>query len=246
MTAPDLLAAGCVGLVVWLLVDSPAGRLGRRRAERPVPRWLRGRSDGLALRLRGLVGVLVGCVVVLGVPGWTGLLLAPVLALASVALLGLLEPAGRRRRRAAVGAQLPETLELLAATLEAGAPLRLAVAEVAAIGPPVTANTLRAVDTRVGIGLSDGDAWRSLMEDPDWGAIAKDLARSSDTGSAAAAVLRQHATDARAARQDAQLAQARAVGVRSVLPLMACFLPAFLLTGVVPIVAGLVQGLALR
>ncbi|MFZ2260527.1 MAG: type II secretion protein F, partial [Luteococcus japonicus] len=74
----------------------------------------------------------------------------------------------------------------------------------------------------------------------------RDLARSSETGSAAARVLRQHAQDLRVAVRDAQLGRARAVGVRSVLPLMACFLPAFLLTGVVPVVAGLVKTLAVR
>ena len=35
--------------------------------------------------------------------------------------------------------------------------------------------------------------------------------------------------------------EARKVGVRSVVPLMACFLPAFILVGVVPIVAGLLR-----
>ncbi|MEL4503634.1 type II secretion system F family protein [Luteococcus sp. H138] len=246
MTTSNLVAAGCVGLVCWLLLDAPVKRLGRRRGSRALPGWLQGRSDGLPLRLRGLVGILLGCVAMLGVPGLLGIALAPVVALAGVAALGRLEPGEQRRRRTAVGAELPETLDLLAATLEAGAPLRTAVAEVADIGPPTAADTLAAIRSRVSIGLSDGDAWRSLIDDPAWSAVAKDLARSSDTGSAAAAVLRQHATDARTARQDAQLAQARAVGVRSVLPLMACFLPAFLLTGVVPIVAGLVGSLTLR
>jgi len=34
--------------------------------------------------------------------------------------------------------------------------------------------------------------------------------------------------------------RARRVGVRSVLPLMTCFLPSFLLLGVVPIIGGVV------
>ena len=33
------------------------------------------------------------------------------------------------------------------------------------------------------------------------------------------------------------------MGVRTVLPLMVCFLPAFMLVGVVPIVAGVVMGM---
>lgn len=51
-----------------------------------------------------------------------------------------------------------------------------------------------------------------------------------------------HAEDARQESRDQALKQARTVGVRSVIPLMACFLPAFVLIGVVPIIAGLIQG----
>lgn len=46
--------------------------------------------------------------------------------------------------------------------------------------------------------------------------------------------LNHHARAARQRRQAAWQVAARAVGVRSVLPLMTCFLPAFLLLGVVP------------
>jgi pilus assembly protein TadC len=47
-------------------------------------------------------------------------------------------------------------------------------------------------------------------------------------------------------RRDARVraeAAARSAGVRAVLPLVACFLPAFLLIGVVPVVASLAQSL---
>jgi hypothetical protein len=49
--------------------------------------------------------------------------------------------------------------------------------------------------------------------------------------------LRHHAVQARARREAALQVVARSVGVRSVLPLMTCFIPAFLLLGVVPTVA---------
>jgi len=48
-----------------------------------------------------------------------------------------------------------------------------------------------------------------------------------------------HADDGRQESRDAAVKSARTVGVRSVIPLMVCFLPAFFLIGVVPIVAGL-------
>ncbi|MEL4358314.1 MULTISPECIES: type II secretion system F family protein [unclassified Luteococcus] len=247
MISPAIaLAAGCAGLAVWLTAGQPVRRLGPRGQGRRLPGWVRGRPGAMRLGLRIRVALVLAAVAVLLLPGVQGMLLAPAVGLVAVVVLGQLEPGAGRRRSARVRAQLPETLELLAATLEAGAPLRTAVAEVASIGPTATAETLASVRSRVEVGLSDADAWRAVAEEAGWGPIARDLARSSDTGSAAAAVLRQHAADVRRARQDAQLARARAVGVRSVLPLMTCFLPAFLLTGVVPIVAGLVGSLTLR
>jgi pilus assembly protein TadC len=54
------------------------------------------------------------------------------------------------------------------------------------------------------------------------------------------AALRSHAAAARERRRAALQQAARAVGVRSVLPLTTCFLPAFLLLGIVPTVASAV------
>ena len=51
------------------------------------------------------------------------------------------------------------------------------------------------------------------------------------------ATLRHHAVQARERRQAALQVVARSVGVRSVLPLMTCFIPAFLLLAAVPTVA---------
>jgi pilus assembly protein TadC len=48
--------------------------------------------------------------------------------------------------------------------------------------------------------------------------------------------LRRHAAAARDARRARLVIRARSVGVRSVLPLMTCFIPSFLLLGVVPTV----------
>lgn len=235
-----------VGLTVWLLGDDSRQRLGGRRTTVSVPGWVTGRPGALPARGRVLAGLLVSCCLVLGLPGPIGWALAPPTGLAAAVGLGWLVPAARSRERAAVLAALPETLDLLAASLDAGAPLRAAVIDVGAVAPESTAATLRRVSAQVGVGLSDAEAWRGLLDDTAWGPVARDLARSSETGSAAARVLRQHAQDLRVAVRDAQLGRARAVGVRSVLPLMACFLPAFLLTGVVPVVAGLVKTLAVR
>ena len=64
------------------------------------------------------------------------------------------------------------------------------------------------------------------------------LARSA-TGAAPAALLRAVADDADAAARAAAEAAARRAAVTAVLPLGLCFLPAFVLLGIVPLVAGL-------
>ena len=83
-------------------------------------------------------------------------------------------------------------------------------------------------------------AWGALRGDPVWGAAAADVARAERSGLCLADLLRLHADDARRVAADRATLAARTVGVRSVVPLMVCFLPAFILVGVVPIVAGLV------
>lgn len=234
-------AALAVALAVWLLVPSHDRRLG---ALQPRPRPVAARREVEAREL--LTGAAAGAIVLAVLPGTSGLLLAPVGAVAGVLVAMRLEPASRKRLREETERELPETLALLAAALEAGSPLRQAVAAVASFSPPATARVLGQVDAQVSIGMVEQEAWQSLADDPVWGPVARDLATASQTGSAVVEVLREHATEARSRRHDARLVRARAMGVRSVLPLMTCFLPAFLLTGVVPVVAGLVGTIGLR
>ncbi len=158
-----------------------------------------------------------------------------------------LRPAGGLRRligRApvrspVVGAQLPPALDLLATCLLAGVSMRAAVETVAAVSPQATALLLDKVAGQLRLGRAPSDAWLSLADDPWWGEVAKDVARSATSGTSLVKGLRIHASEARRELETAQLRRARTVGVRSVLPLMACYLPAFVLVGVVPIIAGL-------
>jgi pilus assembly protein TadC len=73
-------------------------------------------------------------------------------------------------------------------------------------------------------------------------AFATALVRCAESGAAPAAVLRAVADDARAAARTAGEAAARRAAAAAVLPLGLCFLPAFVLAGVVPLVAGLLAG----
>lgn len=239
MTIPGVavVAAGLVAGAVWLVLPDPLARL-RRVRRTPIGVQKR--------RLIGRTQVVVGVAAVVAVWAAVGSMLGavalPVALLAGAGAVWFharLEPRQARVRRRAVTDDLPITLELMASCLDAGAPLRRAVAQVAQLCAPSTAVTLRGLDDAVRLGVHEPEAWGRLLDDPLWAPIATDMMRCADTGAAATEVLREHAADARRAAADARLAAARTVGVRSVLPLMVCFLPAFLLIGVVPIVASL-------
>lgn len=170
--------------------------------------------------------------------------LAPVAGLVVYLGLGRLETPTARRRRLQSIDDLPGVLDLLSAVIAAGLPLRSAVSEVLAVSEGPIADDLRLVINRVDLGVDDTDAWRSLRDHPALGPISIDLARSVQSGTMVAATLQRHAAMARRNRRGGREARARTVGVRSVPPLMLCFVPAFIMISVVPVAAaGILQAL---
>jgi pilus assembly protein TadC len=148
-----------------------------------------------------------------------------------------LETPAARRRRGKLVDELPAALDLLSAMIAAGLPLRAAVRELVDASDGPLAEDLRAVIAQIDLGRSDVDAWRSLRDHPALGGVSVDLARSVQSGTMITATLHRHATIARRDRRGEREARARTVGVKSVPPLMLCFVPAFLLISIVPIVA---------
>ncbi|WP_461107259.1 type II secretion system F family protein [Tessaracoccus terricola] len=224
----------------WLAFPASAAGLLRLRPERSEPavaRLLEGRPGAPPLRQRAWLGAAVGVLVLVWQPGAAGALLAFALGVGVVAGLGWLWRAPATDP--ALSRQQAGTLELLAACLEAGAPMRRAVDTVAAVSEEPTAGLLERVSGQLRLGRTEADAWAVLARDEVWGAVARDVARSSRSGTALADGLLVHAEDQRRRLEAEQTRTARSVGVRSVLPLMVCFLPAFVLVGVVPIIAGL-------
>ena len=173
-----------------------------------------------------------------GMLTWAAL---PVIAALSAAGLGWLEPLSARRRQQRLVLQAPQALELLSACLAAGMPVRVAAAAVVDVFDGPVAEDLGRVLAVTGLGVADADAWRSLREHPQLGAAAVDLARSVESGTMMVESLRHHAEVARERRRAALQVVARSVGVRSVMPLMTCFIPSFMLLGVVPTVVSAVS-----
>lgn len=253
MTGHVVLAAGLAALAVLLAVREPAARLRSlgqppvRSGERGrVSRLLAGRPGAPALRPRvwlslaaagALCFVLSGGVVQLGPWVWAAW---PLLALAGVTALGWLEPLAVRRRQQQLVLEVPQALELMAACLAVGTPPRAACAAVAEAFAGPVGEDLQPVLRAVELGVPDREAWTALAGHPQLGPAAVDLARSVESGTQMVEALRGHARVAREHRRSALQQVARSVGVRSVLPLMICFIPAFLLLGVVPTVVSAV------
>lgn len=176
------------------------------------------------------------------VGGSLGLLLGLVAVLVGPPLLGRLEPGQVRADRRRLVADLPRTLDLLSACLAGGAETgRAATAVARAVGGPCGAR-LDAVATALALGTAATDAWRRLSgDDPNdpLAAVARLLSRAADGGAPVAETVARLADDARADSRSVAEQAARRVGVLVVAPLGLCFLPAFFLLGVVPVILGL-------
>ena len=183
----------------------------------------------------------VGTAVLIG--GALGLAVGGVVGTAFERILRGLEPAAVRRRRTAVRDALPGAADLLAACLTAGAPIETATATVArAVGGPLGEH-LDSVIRSVRLGSSPVQAWTAAALDPELAPLATALARASRGGAPPADVMAGAAEDLRDRRRTEASMAAQRVGVHAIAPLALCFLPAFVLLGIVPLVVGLAQQL---
>ena len=183
-------------------------------------------------------------VVLLGGP--VGVVGALVVAVLVHRTLSRREPPAQRRRREAVTRSLPHVVDLLAVALSAGAAPSTAFEAVAgAVDGPV-AEELDAVRRGLDLGRDPVQVFGDLAARPGLAPLGRTLARAVETGASVSDGLHRLADDvAASARQEAE-ARARTVGVRAAAPLGLCLLPAFVLIGVVPLVAGTVGSLLLR
>jgi Flp pilus assembly protein TadB len=243
-----LAAAALAGLAAWNLVPPPSlARLRPVPADpwRRLPAGLRPRPGALPARTRWLAGAGLGFALVLTLwdpGGWSwstgvGLVLGGIVPPVTFTVLGRFERGADRDRDLVLRLQAPSTLDALAACLEAGLPLRRATEIVAGLSPPEIGGLLTRVVQGIGVGLSDAEAWSSLDDDLALGAVARDIARAADWGTTVSGLLADHAAQLRRDLEAEAKTRARAIGVRTALPLGLCYLPAFFLLGLVPMLA---------
>ncbi len=166
---------------------------------------------------------------------WFGTLLVVVAGLALDHLVRRRMPPAVRRLRAVASAQLPFAADLLAAVLRTGAPVDRAAAVVgSAVGGPL-GDRLGQVATNIRTGTTLDTAWAPLGDVPGGARLMAAAARTADSGAAFAGALSRLADDLRSMRRAEVEATAERISVLVVLPLGLCFLPAFLLSGVIPV-----------
>ncbi len=235
-----------VAMACWVLAPDPHHRLRRLEPARPwtgghVARLMHGKKGALPLPARILAGLAAGLVLFTLLPttaGGVALVVAPLAIVVGGGQVSL-----SHRDAVAGQEELADTVELLAVCLSAGAPMRHALEAVVDVPGIPTSTVLSKVLGQLSMGVTEQQAWQELVEDEVWGQVARDVARSARSGTSLVDVLHVHADEARLVTRERALERARTAGVRSVVPLMACFLPAFVLVGVVPIIAGLLDGL---
>lgn len=237
------MSPAVVGLLA-ALAAATALAPGPRTPRRTSGHRRRGSTDRTAARSRPVAAPLLAAVavaVVAGGPG--GVALGAVVAVVVVVVLSRLEPGARRRHREAIERQAPLVVDLVAACLASGAPLERSL-EVAAtaVGEPISAVLERATAS-LRLGADPGVVWARVAEDEALSGLARAAARSQQTGAPLSSLLPRVAEQARAAQRARAEARIRTAAVRLTAPLGAAFLPAFVLLGVVPVVASLAGSL---
>ncbi|MET0997441.1 MAG: type II secretion system F family protein [Marmoricola sp.] len=233
------LAAGCA-----VLLAVP----GRARLQAPGVR-LEGVGSAPAPpigpgRRRLLLAALAGAGGWLFVGGAAGPVAGVLAAAVAWWVLARAEPADQRRAREEAQRDLPHLVRLLAAALRAGSAPGDAVRLVCAALPGPAAQRLSGIPESLALGVDPARVWVALGADEALAPLGRCLARAHETGAPVVAAVERLADELERTTRGQVEDRARAVGVKAALPLGLCLLPSFLLLGIVPLVAGLLAGLA--
>ena len=132
-------------------------------------------------------------------------------------------------------------LELVAAMLDAGSGIGRSLELVAATASPGYRRSLRPVVAALAIGVDWETAWRSSeVRLPEILEMRDALGFAALTGAPSSAILYAQAARIRRERFRAAEKRAASLGVKLVIPLGLCSLPAFICLGVVPVLLALV------
>ncbi len=202
-------------------------------------------STSLLTRLRAPLAGLAG------VAGWTffdgsvGVGAGLIAGWVTWRVLSKVESPGAVQWRERLIADVPVAIDLLVAALEAGAAPDRALSLVAqSMGGPIEAEFV--VPARqLRLGANPVEVWGRMADRPHLGALGSALRRASETGASVVSAGRRLADSQRETTKAAAEARAKSVSTKAAAPLGLLMLPAFVLLGIVPLVAGLLTALNL-
>ena len=240
-----LAAVSALGALARVVATDPLGSLmtapvtdGRRPAAHR-------RSFLVSYKARRLAGGGIGVLIGTMLP-FPEILLTPLLCALGSRLPVIAEGRTRRRRRTAADAQVPQLLDLLAASSSAGLSGQLALRRsVEALGDPLAGEFAGALDA-VDLGARWRDELKNVAERldlPDLRRTVAALSRTETLGASLAEATAELAASVRSARRAAVTERARTAPVKMLFPLVFLVLPAFLLLTVVPVFLTTVQSI---
>lgn len=256
-----MMLALLVFATVWLLTPSRSERLTARLGLESVR--VDGQDNGAAISAssshvsRRPLSIIedplhraIFCAFGFAMLGWTAV--GPMMAAAAVPggllfswWMGRLESPSAVRAREEVARDMPLAADLLGACAFVGRPVDESLEVVARAVGGVLASRLETITARLALGADPATEWRALAADPQLAPLARTLARTLESGAPLVDGLARLAEDCRRERRTVTQLRARNVGVKAAGPLAACFLPAFMLIGVVPTIAGAFANLVL-
>ncbi len=231
----SVVAAVAAGIAILLIARAPE-RLVLTRSVPVAPPA----RDG---RWRPVLCLLAGAGAAIFIGGSVGVAAAPVAATAAWVALARSVPVAVRRERERAARELPHFVDLFACALRSGASPHAALAAVAAACPGPTAERLDGALARLRMGVDPLLVWGALSDDDAMAALGRTLVRAETSGSSVADAVERLADELERSALAEVEDRARAVGVKAAVPLGLCLLPAFLLIGIVPTVAGMLSTL---
>ena len=230
-------AAVSIAGASWDRPSLPSPALAPSTSEAPTLTWLR-----IPVAAAVVVVVVLLCLVA---PA-PAPILAPVVGLAAWRFPAFVDGRVARRRRAAVDAELPQLLDLLAAASSAGLSASLALSRAAGALRGPLAEELSGVLRAVELGGRWRDELRAAADRlalPDLRRTVAALTRTETLGSSLTTSMQELAERVRVSRRAAVTERARTAPVKMLFPLVFLVLPAFLLLTVVPVLLTTLQSI---
>ncbi len=221
-----------VSRLIGKLAPSSVLQTNRQRLQQAAHPW--GLTSEIFLMVRvlsTLVGLAIGGVILLRGLLPTNITWLAAIAAASVGLLApgwLIDRIAQNRRRE-IRKDLPNTIDLLVVSVEAGLGLDAAISEIIERESGPLTDEFEQTLTEIRLGKSRQDAWRNLAKRTqvdDLSAFMAAICQAEELGSSISRVLRTHSDTLRIKRKIRVRELANQIPVKMLFPLVFCIFPA--------------------